>query len=228
MKIIGIIPARAGSKGIKNKNIVNINGKPLIYYTIQAAKKSKLKNFIVSSDSVKILDIAKKYGVKKLFLRPKKYSLDTTRSIELFKYLKKDLEKYYVFDAIMILQPTSPMRRSTDINNAINLFKKHRCDSVISVCSVGGNHPARAKYLNKKKYIIDPVFSEKKEGQNRQELRDAYIKNGSIYLFKKKNLDKKTIKGKKSLAMIMPRKFSINIDEHYDLEIAKHFLKKIK
>ena len=228
MKIIGIIPARAGSKGIRNKNIVNINGKPLIYYTIQAAKKSKLKNFIVSSDSIKILNTAKKYGVKKLFLRPKKYSLDTTRSIELFEYLKKDLEKYYVFDAIMILQPTAPMRRSTDINNAINLFKKNSCDSVISVCSVGGNHPARVKYLNKKKYIIDPVFSEKKEGQNRQELRDAYIKNGSIYLFKKKNLDKKTIKGKKSLSMIMPRKFSINIDEHYDLEIAKYLLKKIK
>ena len=186
MKIIGIIPARAGSKGIKNKNIININGKPLIYYTIQAVKKSKLKNFIISSDSREILNIAKKYGVKKLFLRPKKYSLDTTRSIELFRYLKKDLEKYYSFDAIMILQPTAPMRRSTDINNAIKLFKKNSCDSVISVCSVGGNHPARAKYLNKKKYIIDPVFSEKREGQNRQELREAYIKNGSIYLFKKK------------------------------------------
>jgi len=228
MKIIGIIPARAGSKGIKNKNIININGKPLIYYTIKAARKSKLKNFIVSSDSKKILNIAKKYGAKKLFLRPKKYSLDKTRSVELYRYLKKDLEKYYVFDAIMILQPTAPMRRSTDINDAINLFKKNRCDSVISVCSVGGNHPARVKYLNKKKYIIDPTFSEKKEGQNRQELRDAYIKNGAIYLFKKRNLDKNTIKGKKSLSMIMPRKLSINIDEGYDLEIAKYLLKKNK
>jgi len=228
MKIIGIIPARAGSKGIKNKNIININGKPLIYYTIQAVKKSKLKDYIVSSDSKKILNIAKKYGAKKLFLRPKKYSLDKTRSIELYRYLKKDLEKYYVFDAIMILQPTAPMRRSTDINDAINLFKKNRCDSVISICSVGGNHPARVKYLNKKKYIIDPIFSEKKEGQNRQELRDAYIKNGAIYLFKKKNLDKNTIKGKKSLSMIMPRKLSINIDEDYDLEIAKYLLKKIQ
>jgi len=228
MKIIGIIPARAGSKGIKNKNIINVNGKPLIYYTIQAIKKSKLKDYIVSSDSKKILNIAKKYGAKKLFLRPKKYSLDKTRSIELYRYLKKDLEKYYVFDAIMILQPTAPMRRSTDINDAINLFKKNRCDSVISICSVGGNHPARVKYLNKKKYIIDPIFSEKKEGQNRQELRDAYIKNGAIYLFKKENLDKNTIKGKKSLSMIMPRKFSINIDEDYDLEIAKYLLKKIK
>jgi len=225
MKIIGIIPARAGSKGIKNKNIVNINGKPLIYYTINAVKKSKLKNFIVSSDSVKILNIAKKYGIKKLHLRPKKFSLDTTRSIKLFKYLKKELEKYYSFDAIMILQPTSPMRRAIDINHAINLFKKNKCDSLISVCSVGGSHPARVKYLNKKKYILDPIFSEKKEGQNRQELRDAFIKNGAIYLFKKKNLDKNTIKGKKSLSMIMPRKLSINIDEPHDLEVAKYLLK---
>lgn len=227
MKIIGIIPARAGSKGIKNKNIVNIHGKPLIYYTIKAVKNSRLKNFVVSSDSVKILNIAKKYGVKKLLLRPKKYSLDTTRSIKLFKYLKQELEKDYSFDAIMILQPTSPMRRSIDINKAINLFMKNRCDSLISVCPVG-DHPARVKYLDKKKYIIDPNFSEKKEGQNRQELRDAFIKNGAIYLFKKKNLDKNTIKGTKSLSMIMPREFSINIDDHYDLEIAKYLLKKNK
>ena len=225
MKIIGIIPARAGSKGVKNKNIVNVNGKPLIYYTIQAAKQSKLKNFVVSSDSIKILNIVKKYGINKLHLRPKKFSLDSTRSIELFKYLRKELEKYYSFDAIMILQPTSPMRRSVDINKAINLFKKKKCDSLISFCSVG-DHPARVKYLNKKNYIIDPKFSERKEGQNRQELRDAYIKNGAIYLFKKKNLDKNSIKGKKALAMIMPRELSINIDDYYDLEIAKFLLKK--
>ena len=87
---------------------------------------------------------------------------------------------------------------------------------------------SQSKIFKQKKYIIDPIFSEKKEGQNRQELRDAYIKNGAIYLFKKKNLDKNTIKGKKSLSMIMPRKFSINIDEDYDLEIAKYLLKKIK
>lgn len=226
MEILGIIPARAGSKGVKNKNILNINGKPLIYYTIRAVKKSKLKNFVVSSDSVKILNIAKKYGVKKLFLRPVKYSLDKTQSIELFKYLKKELEKLYSFDAIMILQPTSPMRRSKDINKAISLFKKKKCDSIISVCRAG-DHPARVKFLNKQKYLIDTKFSGK-EGQNRQDLRDAFINNGAIYLFKKSNLDKNTIKGNKSLSMIMPRKLSVNIDDYFDLEIAKYFLKKNK
>jgi CMP-N,N'-diacetyllegionaminic acid synthase len=226
MKIIGIIPARAGSKGVKNKNIVNVNGKPLIYYTIRAVKKSKLKSFVVSSDSSRILNIAKKYGVKKLFLRPTKYALDTTRSIELFKYLRKELEKLYSFDAIMILQPTSPMRRSKDIDKAISLFKKKRCDSLISVCSVG-DHPARVKFLNKEKYLIDTKFSGK-EGQNRQELRDAFINNGAIYIFKKSNLDKNTIKGKKSLSMVMSRELSINIDNYFDLELAKYFLKKNK
>ncbi len=225
MKIIGVIPARSGSKGIRNKNIVNVNGKPLIYYTIKALKKSKIKKFIVSSDSNKILNISKKYGVKDLFLRPKKFSLDSTRSIELFKYLRNELEKYFTFDAIMILQPTSPLRRPVDINNAIDLFNKYECDSVISVSSVGGAHPARVKYLNKNKYIVDPKFSEKKEGQNRQELRSAYIKNGAIYLFKKNNLNKNSIKGKKSLAMIMPRNLSVNIDDDYDLKIAKFLLK---
>jgi len=226
MKILGIIPARAGSKSIKNKNISNLGGKPLIAYTIEAVKKSNLINFVVSSDSNKILDISKKYGAKNLILRPKKYAQDKTRSVFLFKYLRKQFEKNFKFDAIMILQPTSPLRTHTDINRAIKLFKNNKCDSVISVASVGGIHPARMKYLNKKKYIIDPEFSEKKEGQNRQELKKIYIKNGAIYLFKKDNLNKNSIKGKKSLAMIMPQHSSINIDTKYDLELAKYFIKK--
>ncbi len=228
MKIIGIIPARAGSKSIKNKNIVKINGKPLIAYTIEAIKKSKLKNFVVSSDSKKILNIAKKCGAKNLHLRPKKYSLDSSRSIFLYKYLKKNLEKTFDFDAIMILQPTSPLRRAIDINKSIKLFKNKNCDSVISVCSVGGAHPARMKYLNRKNYIYDTKFSEKKEGQNRQELQETYIKNGAIYLFKKNNLKMNTIKGKRALAMIMPRNLSVNIDDSFDLEISRLLLKKKK
>ena len=228
MKILGIIPARAGSKSIKNKNIINLNGKPLIAHTIMAAKNSKLQNFIVSSDSKKILNIAKKFGDKNLFLRPKKFSLDSTRSVNLYKFLKKELEKFFEFDAIMVLQPTTPLRRSEDINKSIDLFLKKKCDSVISVTPVGGAHPARMKYLNRHKFILDPNFAEKKEGQNRQELKQIYIKNGAIYLFNKKNLDKNTIKGKKSFAMIMPRNLSVNIDDKYDLEIAKFFINRIK
>ena len=122
MKILGIIPARAGSKSIKNKNIINLNGKPLIAHTIMAAKNSKLQNFIVSSDSKKILNIAKKFGAKNLFLRPKKFSLDSTRSVNLYKFLKKELEKFFEFDAIMVLQPTTPLRRSEDINKSIDFY----------------------------------------------------------------------------------------------------------
>ena len=228
MKILGIIPARAGSKSIRNKNIVNLNGKPLIAYTIEAAIKSKLQDFIVSSDSKKILNIAKKFGAKNLFLRPKKFSLDKTRSVDLYKFLKKELEKFFKFDAIIVLQPTSPLRRPEDINKSINLFLKNKCDSLISVCSVGGAHPARMRYLDKKKFIKEPQFAEKKEGQNRQELKEIFIKNGAIYLFNKKNLNKNTIKGKKALAMIMPRNLSVNIDDKYDLEVANFFIHRNK
>ena len=94
MDFLGIIPARAGSKSIKNKNIVELNGKPLIYYTIKAAKKSFLKdNFIVSTDDNKIIEICKKFDVKYVHKRPKKFSSDKTTAIELLKYLLTDLEK---------------------------------------------------------------------------------------------------------------------------------------
>jgi CMP-N-acetylneuraminic acid synthetase len=227
MNFLGIIPARAGSKSIKNKNIVKLNGKPLIYYTITAAKKSILgDNFIVSTDDPKIIKICKELKVKYFFKRPIKFSSDKTTAIELLKYLVKDLEKKkFKFKNIVYLQPTSPFRNSLILDKAIKTYKKNlNIDSLISISEVESNHPARMKFMNKNNILIDNYYTEKKEGLNKQELKKMYIRNGAIYIFKKKNLKSATIKGKKSYGFLMSGNQSINIDGVNDLNYAKFLI----
>ena len=189
MNFLGIIPARAGSKSIKNKNIVKLNGKPLIYYTIKAAKRSILSdNFIVSTDDPQIIKICKELKVKYFYKRPSKLSSDKTTAIELLKYLVKDLEqKKFKFKNIVYLQPTSPFRNSLTLNKAIETYKKNlNIDSLISVSEVESYHPARMKFMNKNNMLLDNHYTEKKEGSNKQALKKMYIRNRAIYIFKKK------------------------------------------
>ena len=229
MCFLGIIPARAGSKSIKNKNIIKLKNKPLIYYTIKAAKKSILKNnFVVSTDDPKILKICKALKVKYFFKRPKKFSTDKTTAIQLLNYLIEDLEKKnFDFKNIVYLQPTSPFRDYKTINKAIKIFQKNsKLDSLISVCEVDSFHPARMKFMTKKNILLDNIYTEKKEGQNKQDLKKMYIRNGAIYIFKKKNLKKKTIKGKKSYGFVMTKKNSINIDSIDELNYSKYLINK--
>ena len=221
--ILTLIPARSGSKGIKNKNIVKIKNKPLIYWTIQQAKLAKLKNIIVSTDSKKIASIVKKYGSYIKFLRPKKISKDETRMHEVIKHSLDFFKKKNVnFDLVLLLQPTSPLRLAKDIKNSIKLLEKNKtADSVISVVKLEDFHPARMK-IKKKQFLIDTSFSEKKEGMPRQKLANFYLRNGAIYLFKVKSFYKtKTIKGKKSVLYEMPKSRSLNIDDAFDLKLVR-------
>jgi len=225
-EILTIIPARAGSKGIKNKNIKIINGKPLIYWTIREAKKAKLKKIIVSTDSKKIANISKKYGAEVPFLRPKKISQDSTKMIDVLKHALNFFSKSkFFFKYIMILQPTSPLRSHYDINKSIELFNKFKkATSLVSLVSVEDNHPSRMYYL-KKFYLNKNPLSEKKTGTIRQNLKKMYLRNGAIYIVDVKNLSRSLL-GKKPIGYIMPDERSVNIDRYFDFKIAEYLLKK--
>jgi CMP-N-acetylneuraminic acid synthetase len=222
LKILGIIPARGGSKGIPSKNIKELDGMPLIAYTIKAALNSNLTHVIVSTDSQTIAEIAISYGANVPFLRPDNLATDTASSMPVAIHGLLEMEKLYEcqYDAIMLLQPTTPFRTTEDINNAISLLIEKETDSVISVVDVGGTHPARMKYL-KEGLLIDPPFCEKKENQNRQELEPMFIRNGAIYLSKRNILLKGTYKGDSCAALIMPNNRSVNIDTIFDFEYAE-------
>jgi CMP-N,N'-diacetyllegionaminic acid synthase len=229
-EFICIIPARGGSKGIKNKNIKLLNSKPLIYWTIKEALKIKeFLKVIVSTDTEKIQKIAQKFGAECSFLRPKKISLDSSHVIGAIKhtinYLKK--KKFDNFKYIVILQPTSPLRSKLDIKKSINFFLKRKyATSLVSVVQVGDNHPARMYYLEKDK-LIKNQLSETNTGNPRQKLKKMYLRNGAIYILKKNNV-KKNFLGKTPVGFLMSRLNSLNIDELLDFKIAQYLINKKK
>ena len=227
--ILGVTLARGGSKGIKNKNLTKINGKPLIYFTIKEAKKcKKITNYIVSTDSNKIKKVAEKYKVEVPFLRPKKFSKDSSTSASALKHALIECEKIYnkKFDFVVELMATNPLKSAVDIDNIVNILLKNNADSVIAVNQLFDHHPARIKKIVKGK-ICDFSVKENLESR-RQDLKpNAYIRSGSIYAMSRKFVmkEKRYFSGK-SLAYILPSNRTINIDDENDLLIAKKKLKK--
>lgn len=226
MNILGIIPARGGSKGVLRKNIKDLGGMPLIAHTIQAASKSKLLKVIVSTDDEEIARIALEYGAIVPFLRPHSLSDDHSKSIDVAKNGLEEVEKIdnTQYESIMYLQPTTPFRTAEDIDASISLLKSNpTADSVISVVNVNGHHPARMKYIENG-LLIDPEFCETQENQNRQELRPMYIRNGAIYLSKRETILSNSFKGNICLAYEMPVERSVNIDSPADFQYAMWLL----
>ena len=230
INILGVTLARGGSKGIRNKNLSKINGKPLIYFTIKEAIKSKkITNYIVSTDSKKIKIIAQKFNAKTPFTRPKKFSGDKSSSASALKNALIECEKIYnkKFDYIVELMATNPLKSVKDIDNVIKILLKNKADSVIAVNQLFDHHPARIKKIINGK-LYDFAVKEKLEAR-RQDLKPkAYIRSGSIYAMSRKYViqEKRYFSGK-SLAYILPSKRTVNIDDENDLLIAKKKLKNL-
>lgn len=226
MEILALIPARAGSKGIKNKNIIDLNSKPLIGYTIKATLDSKYikpDNIWCSTDSQKIANIAEKCGASIPFLRPKELAEDESSSISVAKHALKWADDNNIeFTHLLLLQPTSPLRTSEDIDNSIEIMKEKNCDSVISVTKPD-IMPFHMKFMNNGE-LID--YTEETYNR-RQDMPDIYGVNGAIYLTDIKTIyDFNNFYGKKSRGYIMNKKNSVDIDEPFDLELAKFILDK--
>ncbi|MBX2916343.1 MAG: acylneuraminate cytidylyltransferase family protein [Cyclobacteriaceae bacterium] len=223
MNILGIIPARGGSKGVPGKNIKLLAGKPLLVHTIEQALASRLSKVIVTTDDPQIAAVARQAGALVPFMRPAEWATDTAKSIDVAKHALITLEgmENKTYDAVMLLQPTAPFRSTDDINSSIDLLHADpTAESVISVVDVEAHHPARMKYLDNG-LLIDPPFGEAYENQNRQELQPMYIRNGAIYLTRREVLLANSYKGKKCLAWIMPTHRSVNIDTQDDFDYAE-------
>lgn len=232
--IIAIIPARGGSKSIKNKNIIGLDGKPLIFYTINNALKSKeFIKVIVSTDSPEIAKVAKKYGAEVPFLRPKNISHDCPTEKVLI-HASKFLEKFISFDGVACLQPTSPFRKIESIKKCAKIFRSNKYDSVITFKKVEAERPEWM--FTKKKNLMTPYINKKKIngkiifGKNiaRQLYQKLYKPNGSIYITKKNILYKyNSIYGFKLYGYINDEYESHDIDTKLDLDFSR-FLSKSK
>ena len=231
MKILAVIPARGGSKGLINKNIRNLCGHPLIAWTIKNAKKSKfIKKVIVSTDSKKISGISKKYGASVPFIRPKKYATDKANDFVVLKHaLNFFKNKSENFDYVIMLQPTSPLRELKDINNSIKKVLKEKIESLVSVSKLEVHHPRFVYSIKNKDNLVPFLKKNRSSDIRRQDIEPLYFLEGSIYISKIKSLMKyKTFYHKKTKAYVLPKWKSLEIDDNEDLNIAELYIKKKK
>lgn len=222
MKVLAIIPARGGSKGIRKKNIRNLAGKPLIAYAILSAKKSKfIDKIIVSTDNKEISRISISYGADVPFLRPKHLAQDTSSTLDVVKHALRFLEdnQSYAPDMIVVLQPTSPLRTTKIIDSSISLLKNSNATSVITVSKIK-KHPYSSFWL--KKGMLKPFKSNFTTYNQRQKYTDLYYPTGDVYVFWNKTLKKyDSIYGHRIKALIIADENTTDIDTPFDLFVSE-------
>ena len=224
-KIIAVIPARGGSKGIPRKNIRILAGKPMIFYSIQASLESKyVDRTIVSTEDEEISEISKKHGAE-IIERPQELATDDTPTIDVLNHAVDLLikEEGYAADAIVLLQPTSPLREASDIDAAIEKFFKTGADLVVGVNEMR-HHPYWSFKMENDRLL--PMVNGGFKITKRQDLPKIYSVNGAIYVLSNDNLKKKDIFIGDMRAILMDEKKSIDIDTPLDFKIAELLIKE--
>ncbi len=219
-KILAIIPARGGSKGIPRKNIRLLSGKPLIAYSIETALQSKyIDTVVVSTEDEEIAEIARIYGAE-VIMRPNELAKDDSPIMDTIFHVLETIKMNY--DIVVLLQPTSPLRNCIDINNAIELFLNKNCESVVGVTenlSLYWSFSIEEGYLK-------PIFGNKYLKNRRQDLPKTYVPNGAIFISTPITLQKyKSFYCQKTIPYIMPRERSVDIDDEVDFKLAELLIK---
>lgn len=224
-KVLGVIPARGGSKGLPRKNIRIVAGKPLISYTIKAAANSRfLTKFVVSTEDSEIEKVAQSLGAE-VIKRPKELAADDVPWLPVIQHTLSIVDpENDLFDYVMILQCPTPLRTSEDIDAAITRIIETGADTIVGVYQVQDQHPMRMYYLEDERLV--PYTKEPKD-RRRQVLPSVYHRNGAIYVFKRSLIEQYgTHIGPDLRPYIMPRERSVNIHDDLDVAAAEGMLKK--
>jgi CMP-N,N'-diacetyllegionaminic acid synthase len=219
MKVLVIIPARGGSKGVPKKNLKILGEQPLISHAITCAKASKkTTRIIVSTDSEEIAEVSRQFG-SEVILRPEDLATDTSNVVTAVEHVYHELKED--FDIIVLLQPTSPLRTANDLDNIITLFEKDKnTDGVISVVPMDDMHPARMYNLGSNEALL-PFLTEG-ETARRQDLKPVYYRNGCFYAVKTEAFFKeKSFMVANKKAYVMDADWLANIDTPRDFKIAE-------
>lgn len=227
-KILGVIVARGGSKGIPRKNIKDLCGKPLIAYTLDAVKHSTLlTRTILSTDDQEIADVAKQYGADVPFLRPSDLAQDKSTAIPVIQHALNFLQEHdnEVYDYVMILQPTSPFRLGEDIDASIQKIVDTGADSVMSMVELIDFSVKKLKKIEDD-IILPLIVDEGKTTEQRDKDIPTYKRNCAIYLTKVDCIMQGDLFGQISRPYIMPAERSIDINKPIEFEMAEFFMRK--
>lgn len=226
MKTIGIIPARAGSKRLARKNVRLLGGKPLVAWTIEAARRSRrLSKLVVSSDDAQVLEIATGYDPQLALRRPAEIAGDTSLAIEFVRHALDALERdgQGPFEAVAILQPSSPFTLPEDIDATIELLDKSGADSAVSVMQLDhAIHPLKMKLLEGDHLV--PYLAEERGRMAAHELTTIYVRNCSVYATRRSSIDRGQVIGDDCRGYVMPRERSLDINDEVDLAFAEFLL----
>ncbi len=220
--VLAIIPARGGSKGVHRKNIRDVAGKPLIAWTIEEAKKSKyIDRLILSSEDDEIIAVARNWGCEVPFVRPVELSRDDTPGIDPVIHA---IQKFPEYDYVVLLQPTSPLRKVEDIDGCIDLCANKQVSATVSV-----TEPDKSPFWM---FTLDddsrmsPLIESSGNNLRRQDLMKVYALNGAVYVAECKSLlDSRILVNKDTVAYIMPKERSVDIDTEMDLIVANCILR---
>jgi CMP-N-acetylneuraminic acid synthetase len=227
MRTLAIIPARGGSKRLPRKNVLDLGGKPLIAWTIEAALGCPLiSEVMVTTDDDEIAEIAKQYGANVPFMRPSELASDTATSFDAIKHAINfyRTELGQAFDFVILLQPTSPLRNSQHISEAIELLSQKKADAIISVCEV--DHSPLWMNTLPADCCMDKFLRDEVRNVRSQELPQNYRLNGAVYICRTNRLlaEKTFFISNNIFAYIMSKETSIDIDDQSDFKLAKCLL----
>lgn len=219
--VLAIIPARGGSKGVPNKNIIEVSSNPLISWTIDAAKKAKcITRLILSSDDSNIIKIASDFGCDTPFIRPDELARDNSSSTDVVLHALKQIPN---FEYVMLLQPTSPLRTSQHIDEAFDLLLSSNADSCVSIAPLSKS--INWMYYQNDNKKISPVVSVDQRETRRQDIQMPFVLNGAIYIMKTSNfIENKSFLTKNMVGYEMSTENSLDIDSYEDLETFKRLI----
>jgi CMP-N,N'-diacetyllegionaminic acid synthase len=220
-RCLAIIPARSGSKGLPRKNILPLGGKPLIAHTIEAARTARsIQRIIVSTESAEIAQVAVQCGAEVPFIRPPELARDETPTLPVLQHVLGEIVTLEGRgpEIIVLLQPTSPLRRAEDIDRAVTMLEETGADSIVSLCAVE-HHPAWMRRIECGRVL--PFLENTPECTRRQDLPPVYRLNGAIYVTRSRVLlQENVILGRDTRALIMDAESSVDIDTPLDLKLA--------
>ena len=224
-EVLGLIPTRGGSKGLENKNIKMLEGKPLLAYTIEAAQHcADITQVLVTTDDANIEAVAKEFGAE-VFRHPAELSADGKATFPVIQYVVRDLiNSGNMFELVTSMRATSPLRTPEDITNAINLLLETDADSVVSMVADQTGHPIRLKTLDDNLRISSMQCGEENSPMIRQDLPMVYRRNGAIYVTKTPTILSGSLFGHDSRGYVMPKSRSININDEVDFICAAALL----
>lgn len=227
-RILGVVPARGGSKGIPRKNLVSLCGRPLIAYTIEAGLTSKLiTRLVVSTEDEEIAGAARELGADVPFRRPEELAADDAKSLPVVQHAVRTVERQEgaTYEVVVMLQPTTPLRTAQDIDDGIRLLMETGAESVVSVVDVGANHPFRMKRIDDRGRLVNFVDQGFEDMRPRQELPRVYIRSGDLYITRRAVImDQDTLVGTDCRPIVIPEERAVNIDTPFDLLRAEQLL----